>query len=129
MSAINLGTPAYSFAPELFNGSYVPKATLGFTKTALNEIDNISQMALFAWPEQRITSSFEIATAGSAKADVSSSAVDYYFRQEAYGGRVWNNSPSVRLPAFTFPKPNSATASYSAADQKVTFSWKMDPVY
>ncbi len=124
MSGIN--TPTYSFFPLSSNGVFVPKARISYTKSTLpNAVDNLSKIALYQ-AGNKISSDMTVAMSGSADADASIIPKDYYFQQNVYNGRVYNSSPILTLPAFTFPK--SASGRYNPASQTVIFSWTMDAV-
>ena len=126
MSPVN--QPTYNFITVQNGGIFEPKARVSYTKTSLNAIDQVSNMIFWGISEVPATRSdyLPLATSGSYDVATASTAKNYLFQQFAYGERISNNSASVTVPAFTFPK--TASAVYNSVNQTVDFSWTMDPV-
>ena len=120
MSTIN--TPTFNFFPFLNGSTYEAKAKISYTKSILNEVDNVSTIDMYdgsTSPATRIASGLPISTSGSYDVSLSNASTTYYYQQSAYNGRLTTNSGTVLVPAFTFPK--TASATYNSATQQWLF--------
>ncbi len=116
----------YEWVTELENNVYVARAHVAYV-TSLNDVDKVSKVTLYNGTGAAASRAFNLGI-NPPPFSVHNSVSDsnYYFKQTAYSDRLTQQTGTINVPAFTLPK--TATASYNATTQTVSFTWTIDPV-